>query len=541
MVAMDRTINDRELKLISLGGILFFLLMVFRNAWVSDDAMITFRTIENFRAGLGLGYNPYIRVQGFTHPLWMFVLSFLYFIQVNLFGLSAPNGLVFLSIGISMVFSGLTIWLLMTRLVNPNLLSLGFFATTLVLSRAYVDFSTSGLENPLTHLLIAVFIWQFFQDKIRIGILSFLASLISLNRLDILIMVLPALGYAFWRERGFWGYNFRSSFLAFLPLIFWEAFSLFYYGFPFPNTAYAKLNTGIADFRLLLQGFDYFINSIHWDPLTLFVIGLSGLVIWIEREPKSMAMFTGVLLYLFYILKIGGDFMSGRFFTAVLLVAVSLLARWKPTSVQVLKAGWVAILLLGTFSFKSTLLDPLFPEPIGNEINKVPLIDSHGIADERLYYFMKDQGFVQQGLRVQNGYQEVEVIGSPLAGEEWSFVQIKDVHIVGALGKKGYQVGPEIYIIDYFALSDPLLARLPIEDAIDWRIGHFKRAIPIGYRETLKSGTNHIADPDLAEYYEKLHYVVAGRLWDWERLREIWNLNTGQYDYLLINYLSQRK
>ena len=30
-----------------------------------------------------------------------------------------------------------------------------------------------------------------------------------------------------------------------LPLLAWELFSLLFYGFPFPNTYYAKLNTGI--------------------------------------------------------------------------------------------------------------------------------------------------------------------------------------------------------------------------------------------------------------------------------------------------------
>src|SRR5262245_10428589 len=59
----------------------FFLLLVIRNAWVSDDAIITFRVVENFLAGYGLGYNPYIRVQAFTHPLWMLLISLVYWIE----------------------------------------------------------------------------------------------------------------------------------------------------------------------------------------------------------------------------------------------------------------------------------------------------------------------------------------------------------------------------------------------------------------------------------------------------------------------------
>ena len=38
---------------------------------------------------------------------------------------------------------------------------------------------------------------------------------------------------------------FLPSVLGFIPLIAWELFSLIYYGFLLPNTAYAKLNTGL--------------------------------------------------------------------------------------------------------------------------------------------------------------------------------------------------------------------------------------------------------------------------------------------------------
>ncbi|HEY0840318.1 MAG TPA: hypothetical protein VGD74_09030 [Vulgatibacter sp.] len=48
-------------------------------AWVVDDAYITLRSVDNFVHGLGLGWNPDERVQAFTHPLWMFCLSALYF------------------------------------------------------------------------------------------------------------------------------------------------------------------------------------------------------------------------------------------------------------------------------------------------------------------------------------------------------------------------------------------------------------------------------------------------------------------------------
>ena len=61
--------------------------------------------------------------------------------------------------------------------------------------------------------------------------------------------------------------------IGFVPVVAWELFSLFYYGFPFPNTAYAKLKTGIPASELTRQGILYLQDSIARDPITLTAIG----------------------------------------------------------------------------------------------------------------------------------------------------------------------------------------------------------------------------------------------------------------------------
>jgi len=60
--------------------LLFVLLMVVvaRTAWMSDDAFITLRTVDNFVNGYGLTWNVGERVQAYTHPGWMFFLSAFY-------------------------------------------------------------------------------------------------------------------------------------------------------------------------------------------------------------------------------------------------------------------------------------------------------------------------------------------------------------------------------------------------------------------------------------------------------------------------------
>lgn len=104
------------------------------------------------------------------------------------------------------------------------------------------------------------------------------------------------------------------------------------------------------------------------------------------------------------------------------------------------------------------------------------------------------------------------------------------------IGIFGFTAGPCVHVVDLWALSDPLLARLPTLPG--WRIGHFERAIPAGYIETLESGKNVILDKQLALYYSKLQEVTRGPLFDIQRWIAIWKLNTGTYNYLLDPCLS---
>ena len=58
-----------------LGGVLILFTYLYAiNAWMSDDAYISFRTIDNLFQGYGLRWNVVERVQAYTNPLWLFVI-----------------------------------------------------------------------------------------------------------------------------------------------------------------------------------------------------------------------------------------------------------------------------------------------------------------------------------------------------------------------------------------------------------------------------------------------------------------------------------
>jgi len=518
---------QKETAIIIYSLLVFYLLLVIRNAWISDDGIITFRVVENFLAGYGLGYNPYVRVQAFTHPLWMFLISLIYFIE-RLFIPSVPNALFFITIFVSVVLSFLTVFLLLTRVSKPGILPLGLAVLILSLSPGFIDFSTSGLENPLTHFLLMIFVVVYLNERPNLLLLAFISSLVMLNRMDVFVLVAPALLYAWWMSSQRKN-DLVKILIGLMPMLLWELFSLFYFGFPFPNTAYAKLNTGISDTLLILQGGDYLLNAINWDPLMFLTVALAGITLYFERHRKFIFLFAGVLLYVMYVVKIGGDFMSSRFLTAPLLLSVVIVSN-QLTARQHQLTGLGLVILLGVFSMRS----PLWASNMVLYLPTYPISDRSGVSDQRMHYFGNERKGQFNGF-VENGFRDDE-LGSEFAGRQWRFTGFEKVYIAEALGKPGYKKGPNIYMIDYYALTDPLLARLPVSE---WEIGHFRHDLPDGYLKTLETGENQIVDSNLSQYYDKLQFVVSGSLYNWDRIIEIWKFNTGQYDYLLEEYTSQ--
>jgi len=482
-----------------------YLLLVVRNAWVGDDAYLTFRVVDNFFHGFGLRWNVSDRVQVFTSPLWTLLLVLAHFLTGDFY---------YTSIALSV---GLSLWaaIVLVRWL-PAAPEIGVLcALCLCLSRAYVDYSTSGLENPLTHLLLVLFAWGLFRGASLRG-LALLAGLLALDRLDALLLVLPAL-VLLAIARGP-GRALRDLALGFLPLALWTLVSIVYYGFPFPNTAYAKLATGIPTAELRDQGILYLLNSLSLDPLTLFVIGLALVASFRFREPFARSLALGIVLYLGYVVRIGGDFMSGRFLTAPFVLSLALLAvlRIRPSPGGL--AGAVAGILVATAPTLVSSLQPVY--------SKGTLVDARGIADERLFY-----SATSALLSVRRG------MGPPPSqsadeGRE-ARLREKDV-VVGGNGMYGLSAGPSVHVVDVNALSDAFLARLPAKRG--WRIGHFVRAVPAGYLRELKGKPGKLASPELAAYLGRLRLVTEGPLFTWTRFRAIYDLNLGAPRHLLDAY-----
>jgi arabinofuranosyltransferase len=245
-----------------------FSIVFIANCWIGDDAFISFRVSDNLIHGYGPRWNVDERVQVFTNPLWTFLMA----------GVAAITGeFYYTAMGVSFAMCLLTLAVIWRWLDRP--LDGWLAVALLVSSKAFIDYSSSGLENPLTYLLLATFIALLIGDRgepqrtASIPLLVFIASLGFVNRADTALLYAPVLAWltaTYVHQHGWRGA--QGVLLAAAPAWGWLLFAIVYYGFPFPNTYYAKAQSGMPQWLQLRQGFAYTVSSLRFDPLTLATI-----------------------------------------------------------------------------------------------------------------------------------------------------------------------------------------------------------------------------------------------------------------------------
>lgn len=474
-----------------------FFIELIRTAWITDDANITLTTVLNFLCGYGPNFNIDERVQAYTHPLWFLLLSGVTFVIRNIYAATF-----ILSIATSL----LVFWLILTKF-SKNILQVIIVASACMLSKAYVDFSTSGLENPLSHLLIIFLVLLAIKAttaKTRLSLVSYFLcySFLYLCRADLTILLFPVTVFVITHNCKTPVVLMRSLFIGVLPALIWTIFSLYYYGFLFPNTAYAKLGNGIPAKELIIQGFLYLIDAINRDPLTLVII-FSGIYVGLRNGIFSALLSIGIVFYLTYIVYIGGDFMAGRFLTAPFLLAGIQIIRANLNKTQ-LSILAICMSVLGVMSINATLFS--------HSSYKNETISRNGIADERGFYFQK------WGLLNAN---RASLLPPPYSSTLGKKPQLACAFI----GAMALEQGPGRHYLDTCALTDPLLSHLPAKKNAKWRIGHFERELPKNYVESIELNTNLLTDPRFHAYYDSIKKVTRGDLNDPGRWREIIRLN----------------
>lgn len=284
----------------------------------SDDAFISFRYAHNLVAGHGLVFNPGERVEGYTNLLYVLLM-------VPAARLASPDRLLPIAIALNLIFAAIAVLQLFafTR-ERQGGLEAGLAALALALCPSLWVAVASGLETPLV-LALQVAIWvtveraaEDREGKSRLALLAVLAVLSCLVRADGFIA--PALAAVYLAVRG----RLRGALLVggatlatFAALVAWR---LSYYGFPLPNTYYAKVAGSLPErigAALPLLSRVIFTTGMLL-PAVALMFGILALARRVsrEREPLSSALSFPVFFapaWVGYWIYVGGDVFYERF------------------------------------------------------------------------------------------------------------------------------------------------------------------------------------------------------------------------------------
>jgi arabinofuranosyltransferase len=455
--------------------------LVLRDAWVSEDSFITFRYVSNALAGFGAVFNVGEYVQGYTHPLWFSLL---------VLGHSIVPDIIKLAIGLGVVISALTVFVVTQSLLRRGGDSLhgglisALFALLCVSSDAWLSFQTSGLENPLSQLIIAWLAIEVFSHGFeRLGRITLLGAFLVTTRPDFAFFFLPISLCLLPRLKS--PKEARAIFLGATPLVAWLVFALGYYGGIVPNTAKAKVGIFPTWWDASSQGLWYLRDWIGHETFPALIS--LGLLVFATLRCRSLdrravpgraaavgAFTAGAWLHLFYVVGVGGDFMRGRFllpiFVAGLVIGLLTLVEW----LQERSAPnyWSAIFVLIAVAAL-----PLAREPEAIDKYKLP---KSGIVDERLYYtgYHLDS-YLKRG-ELRNPYLKLS-LADQLRGYAEACGDFT-LHVRNP-GTLGYLAGPRVSIIDALGLTDAYIAALPRESLIHERprVGHPDKYVPLHY------------------------------------------------------------
>lgn len=306
--------------------------------FVTDDAYISFVFSRNLAEHGALVFNPGMDpVEGYTNFLWTLLLGLL--MRVGL----APE---VTSLALGMAF-GVGTLVVAYRLVDEVLGEpRGGWALVapalLACSAGFACWSSGGLETQMFTFWVSLSLYTYVRaerEPRRLRWMGLFLALAAMTRPEGLLVTavigLHRLGANLVRERRLVPTRSELACLgmflaAWLP---WYAWRWWYYGYPFPNTAYVKAGgappPGYTE-TLLDNGLHY-VWQWAWQSRAVLAapVILAGLVWWRRSSGQDARRFylgslllALALVYLAYTVSVGGDFMGlHRFVMPVFVIA----------------------------------------------------------------------------------------------------------------------------------------------------------------------------------------------------------------------------
>ena len=430
MMKQELPANSRQLTWQDLGFFIAVAVFTIHSLvyldFFMDDAYISLRYVLQWINGNGLVYNIGEQVEGYSNFLWIVLLAVPGRLGLDLV-MAAKAG------GVLISLATMTVAYLYVR-PQPYAAAVPLF---LAFSASFAAWAMAGLENPLFMFLVlcAAIVFVREEETGRGGWSGILFGLLALTRPEgALFAVVTALYRCvhllrmrtspgrqdLWRMVGF---------LAIVvPHLIWR---LDYYGYPLPNTIYAK-SMGFR-LRTILEGGLYLYHSFVVLG-GLFVVLLPSVVaLTAPSRPRYVAYFAVlVTAYLVFIAAAGGDWMPLQRFLASVL----------PLIVLVMHAGIVR-------------LAALFPQKV------VPTLVWGVLICQTAFMLMisVDHRFINVG--VLPGH----LLSRPYPWVEYLKQEVRpgDTVAVFDAGQVAYTLPLDVRIVDMVGLADEHIAHLPAQ------------------------------------------------------------------------------
>lgn len=318
---------------VALATVTVLVIQAVRASWLTDDAFIAFRYVDNLASGRGLVFNPGERVEGFSSLLFVLVLA-----PLRAMGIAPAAAARVLGIGGSVV-ELLALLFLAFRLTKSAGVALAAGAL-LATDRIVTVWSTGGLETSFHAglVFVAFGLMVHFRDRPDRGVwpLAVVHLFVTASRPEgvaYLVLYLGAFAYQLRRTDLDFVRNLVRALVitAFLQAIVY-GFRYAYFRSLVPNTYRAKVE-GVPDLAMFGWGYaEQFAMRVGWtDGAHALVWGsLIAAVVWASRPvesaprkgkgkksapiPDALAVLLITLAYVvmsfFLPIEMGGDYMN---------------------------------------------------------------------------------------------------------------------------------------------------------------------------------------------------------------------------------------
>lgn len=319
---------------------------VFSREWGADDAFISFRYAKNLTDGHGLVFNPGERVEGYTNFLYVLILA------GGAWLFHAPHYVVAVVVNVAALAAVLAVF---ARHVDVTVgrAAARWSVVFVALCPVFYRWVSAGLEAPLV-LLLQLLLWVLAEQSVRaeqgeaarrtrrVVLLGAASCVCVLIRADGAVFPLIAAFYLLLHGR-------RREGLAVvvavgLTLAAHVAGRLSYYGYPLPNTYYAKVSGPLS--QRLAHGVgdlaEIGVTACLLPPVAAIVLASVAILRDAYRggsraldvlRPLPFESWMAAALLAFWV-YVGGDVYEERFLLALYLAGflslMRLLARARP-------------------------------------------------------------------------------------------------------------------------------------------------------------------------------------------------------------------